>query len=82
MENKYAARPKNTPRRKLLKRGVAFLCALVLLLTMNTLKRDADTLERIPTCDIEAHVHDAACYDETGALTCGLEEHIHTDACF
>ena len=61
---------------------VALLSALVLFLTVNTLKLEADTLERIATCGIEQHVHDESCYDASGALICGLAEHAHTDACF
>ena len=64
------------------RRWVALLSALVLFLTVNTLKLEADTLERIATCGIEQHVHDESCYDASGALTCGLAEHAHTDACF
>lgn len=64
------------------RRWVALLSALVLFLTVNTLKLEADTLERIATCGIEQHVHDESCYDASGALICGLAEHAHTDACF
>lgn len=58
------------------------LSAFVLLTTMNTLKLNADTLERIATCGIAQHVHDESCYDADGELACGLEEHVHTDACY
>ena len=64
------------------RRWVALLSALVLFLTVNTLKLEADTLERVATCGIEQHVHDESCYDASGALICGLAEHAHTDACF
>ena len=67
---------------KYLRRVVALLSAFVLLFTVNTLKRNANTLERIATCGYEEHVHDAGCYDAAGALICGLEEHVHTDACY
>lgn len=65
-----------------LRRFVAMLSAFVLLTTMNTLKLNADTLERIATCGIAQHVHDESCYDADGELACGLEEHVHTDACY
>ena len=72
----------NAKRRRFIKRGLALLCALVLVFTMNTLKRDANTLERIPMCGYaEEHVHTPDCYDGD-ALVCGLAEHIHTDACY
>lgn len=65
-----------------LRRVVALLSAFVLFTTMNTLKFNADTLERIPTCGIEQHIHSEDCYDIGGTLVCGLAEHVHTDACF
>ena len=68
-------------RRNLLKRSLALLCAVVLLFTMNTLKRNANTLERIPTCGLAEHMHTEACYAD-GELVCGLQEHVHTDACY
>ena len=64
-----------------IKRGVALLCAFVMLFTMNSLKRSADTLERIPTCGFDyEHRHSESCYDAAGSLICGLHE--HTDACY
>lgn len=72
----------NAKRRRFIKRGLALLCALVLVFTMNTLKRDANTLERIPMCGYAGeHVHTPDCYDGD-TLVCGLAEHIHTDACY
>ena len=70
-------------RKRMLRRGLALLSALVLLFTMNTLKFQADTLERIPTCGLEEHLHGPECYAEDGAtLVCNLPEHVHTDACY
>lgn len=40
-------------RRRLLKRAIALLSAFVLVFTVNTLKRPASTLERIPMCGFE-----------------------------
>ena len=68
--------------KRLMRRGIALLSAVVLLFTMNTLKFKADTLERIPACGQEEHVHTPDCYAGDGALVCGLQEHQHTDACF
>ncbi len=73
---------RNQRVRKYLRRAVALLSAVVILFTVNTLKRNANTLERIATCGYEEHTHDETCYDDSGALICGLEEHVHTDACF
>ncbi len=72
---------KKNRRRRLLKRGLALLSAVVLLVTANTLKRKVVAMEHRPTCgwDYE-HVHDEACFDEAGNLICSLHE--HTDACF
>ena len=62
----------NAKRRRFIKRGLALLCALVLVFTMNTLKRDANTLERIPMCGYAGeHVHTPDCYDGD-TLVCGL----------
>ena len=69
-------------RQRIWRRVLALLSALVLLFTVNELKYAADTLERIPSCGMEEHSHNEACYDDIGALICGLEEHIHTDACY
>ena len=69
-------------QRRYIKRGLALLCVFVLLFTMNTLKRNANTLERVPMCGYaEEHVHMPECYDGD-ALVCGRAEHIHTDACY
>ena len=65
-----------------LKRVVALLCAVVIFLTVSSLKKNADTLERIPMCGMRAHAHSEACYDDQGRLACGLEAHAHTDACY
>ena len=68
-------------RRRLMKRCLALLSAVVVLCTMNTLKRAAVAIEHIPTCGYEyEHVHTAECFDEQGALICPLHE--HTDACY
>ncbi len=72
---------KRSRRRRIMKRGLALLSALVVLCTMNTLKRAAVAIEHIPTCGYEyEHVHTAECFDEQGALICPLHE--HTDACY
>jgi len=67
--------------KRILKRSVALLCAVVMLFTMNTLKRNADTLERIAMCGYAEHVHSASCFSGD-VLVCGMEEHVHTDACY
>ena len=72
---------KKNSRRRLLKRALALLSAVVLLFTMNVLKRAAVAIEHKPTCEFEYdHIHTDACYDADGLLTCGLHE--HTDACY
>ena len=65
-----------------LRRAVALMSAVVMFFTMNSLKMQADTLERVATCGQIQHLHDESCYDRSGGLTCGLEEHLHTDACY
>lgn len=73
---------KYTKSKRILRRAIALMSAVVLLVTVNSLKLNAVTLERVPMCGYaEEHVHDAGCYVD-GALACGLEEHTHTDACF
>ena len=85
-KNVFDVRMQNMARRnrtkRLLKRAIALLSAIVLLFTMNTLKHRADTLERIPMCGLEEHVHTSACYSEDGELVCPIPEHQHTDACY
>ena len=72
---------KKNNRMKLLKRGVALLCAIVLILTMNTLKRAAIAMQPQPTCGYDYdHTHTADCFDADGQLICGLHE--HTDDCY
>ena len=72
---------KRNGRKRLLRRGVALLSALVLLFTMDTLKRVAVAMEHTPTCGYEyEHEHTETCYDADGALICELHE--HTDACY
>ena len=69
-------------KKRILKRTLSMLCVVVLLFTMHTLRRDANTLERIPMCGYpEEHFHTPDCYDGD-ALVCGRHEHIHTDACY
>lgn len=65
-----------------IRRAIAVLSAFVMLFTMNTLKRTANTLERIPMCHLAEHVHSDGCYDGDGNLVCGMDEHVHTDACY
>ena len=82
MEKQISAITKKYSRRMLMKRSIALLCCVMLVFTMNTLKRSADTLERVPMCRMEAHVHSEGCYGDTGELICAIPEHVHTDACF
>ena len=78
-ENRMEMLVKRGNRRRLLKRAVALMSAVVMLFTVNTLKRTATTLERIPMCGFEyEHTHVPECFDELGNLICGLHE--HTDA--
>ena len=69
-------------QKRALRRFISLFSVFVLLLTINTLKMNADTLERIPSCGIAEHAHGAECFDEAGNLICGLAEHVHTDACY
>ena len=78
--NRIEAIVAQSRRNKILRRAIALLSVFVLLLTTNTLKFRADTLERIPTCGFGDHVHTEACYDASGMLVCELHE--HTDACY
>ena len=82
MENQIREFTKRGNRRRLLKRVVSLLCVVVLLFTMNTLKRTANTLERIAMCGLQEHTHTAGCYNSSGKLVCAIPEHVHTDACY
>ena len=81
-ENQIHELSKKRNRRRILKRVLSFVCAAVILLTMNGLKRLADTLERKPDCGYTEHLHSSTCFDESGNLVCGMVEHVHTDACY
>ena len=80
--NKFNELLKKIRRRRTLRRVIAMLSIIMILTTMNTLKKQADTLERLAACGLAEHTHDVTCYDDAGAPICGLEEHVHTDACF
>ena len=69
-------------RKRVLKRLIALLSAVVVLFTFNTFKMTAVTMERIASCGYPDHAHsvEAGCYDAEGNLVCG--RHVHTDACF
>ncbi len=82
MENQIREFTKRGNRRRLFKRVVSLLCVVVLLFTMNTLKRNANTLERIAMCGLQEHTHTAGCYNSSGELVCAIPEHVHTDACY
>ena len=66
-------------RRRMLKRALAMLSAIVMLFTVNTLKRDASTMQSPNVfCGLEEHAHGPECW-EGETLTCGLEEHAHSE---
>ena len=72
---------KRNKRRRLLKRGLALLSAVVLLFTVNALKRLAVAMEHRPNCEYHYdHTHTDECFDAAGELICGLHE--HTDECY
>ena len=73
---------KQVRNRRNFERIVAILSVIVLFITVNSLKLDADTLERIPTCGIAEHAHTDVCFAADGSLLCGLVEHTHSDACY
>ena len=78
-----------------LRRAIALLCAVVMLLTMNSLKMNADTLEHIPGCGLEEHRHTLACYplvcplaeaepqyEIRRAFTGDVRPHVHSEDCY
>ena len=71
---------KNSRRKRFLRRAIALMSAVVLLFTMNSMKFEATTLERIATCGYPDHEHGPECFDADGVLIC--EQHVHTDACY
>ena len=81
MDRQIKEMSKKRTWKRIFKRGMALLCAVVMLFTMNTLKRNADTLERIAMCGYAEHVHSESCF-VGDVLSCGMTEHIHTDACY
>lgn len=69
-------------------RAVLVMSAAVLFFgTFYVLKESAMTMNRVPQCGIQEHVHEADCY-ETGEkpgesrLVCTLKEHRHEDSCY
>lgn len=81
MQNNYMENILNkSKRRRFLKRVLALLSSVVILLTANTLKFNADTLVRAATCGYPDHEHTLDCYNSAGELIC--EEHVHTEACY
>ena len=82
MDKQIREYSKRNNKKRILKRVVSLLCVVVLLFTMNTLKRNANTLERIPMCGLIEHIHGSECFNDAGELVCGMLEHVHTDACY
>ena len=72
---------KKNSRRRLLKRGLALVSVVVLLVTANVLKRNAVAMVGETFCGYDYdHVHSEECFDADGALICDL--HVHTDECY
>ena len=82
MDKQIREYSKRNNKKRILKRVVSLLCVFVLLFTMNTLKRNANTLERIPMCGLIEHIHGSECFNDARELVCGMLEHVHTDACY
>ena len=72
---------KQVKQRRALKRIIALMSVVVILVTFNSTKFMADTLEHIADCGYDYdHQHGPECYDASGELVCQL--HVHTDACY
>ena len=81
----------NTGKRRQL---LLALSLFVMLGTLAVLTLPASTLERIPTCGMEEHIHEQGCYlncnleeapivtDGAPDLVCSFAPHIHTDGCY
>ena len=68
-------------RKRTFKRIIALMSVAVILVTFNSTKFMADTLERYSDCGYDYdHQHGPECYDASGELVCQL--HVHTDACY
>ena len=68
--------------RKGWQRVVTAMTAIVVFCTTYALILPAITQERKPTCGIEAHEHEAACYREAEKiLSCAAQIHIHGPEC-
>ncbi len=70
-------------RKKHLKRGIALLAVVVMMFTVDMLKRSAHTMraDSVPYCESVEHEHDETCYDGD-ELICRQDEHTHEEACF
>ena len=72
--------------------GIAtILSALVIFVTAYLLMEPATTLEHLPTCGLEEHVHTEDCYLICGkeaspliaeGLDCPFVPHVHTESCY
>ncbi len=72
---------KRNSRRRLLKRALALVSVVVLLVTANVLKRNAVAMVGETFCGYDYdHTHTEECFDGNGALICDL--HVHTDECY
>lgn len=76
-------------RRRRWRAGVAALCCVVACGTAYALTRPAITMTQQTFCGMEAHTHEAACYETV--LICGFDEqlpserpqaHVHTADCY
>ena len=81
MQNNYVNIILNKAKmRRLWKRVLALLCAIVIFFTANILRHNASTLVRTPSCGFPDHQHSPDCYNTAGELIC--DRHVHTEACY
>ena len=87
MQNKHrseaTAYVKHHSRRAAWQKVVSFLVSVTVFITTYTLILPALTMEKNVVCNVEEHIHEAACFSEEDAsLVCTLEEHTHGDSCY
>lgn len=70
-------------KKKIWKKAVSAMAAVVVFCTVYALILPAITLSSQPICGLEEHVHTEECYEEKTVrkLACNVEAHEHTDAC-
>lgn len=84
LEQDILQRLKQRKLKRFWSRTVNVMMCIVVFCTTYALILPAITKETDTFCEMEEHVHTAACYPQVGDLICefaNTEEHVHSEAC-